>query len=53
MTEDYVVWDMQALFEMAYTLWYNLGNITSICFYLFIIVLSVFLVIRVVSEIGQ
>ena len=53
MTEDYVVWDMQALFEMAYTLWYNLGNIVGISFYLFILVLSVFLVFRVVSEIGQ
>lgn len=51
--QEYVVFDMQALFEMAYTIWYNLGNIATVCFYLFVIVLSVFLVFRIVSEIGR
>ena len=53
MTQDYVVWDMQALFEMAYTLGYILGNIVRVCRDLFIIVLSVFLVFRIVSDYGQ
>lgn len=53
MTQDYVVFDMQALYEMAHTIWYNLGNIVSVCFYLFVIVLSVFLVFHIVSDFSQ
>lgn len=49
--QDYVVFDMSYLFEMAYTLWYNLGNITGIALYAFIIVLSIFLIFNIVSAI--
>lgn len=49
----FVVFSMDYLHQMGYTIWSNVGSIFSMAFYAFIMVLSVHLVFNIVSDIGR
>lgn len=50
---EYVVFSMDALNEMFYTLWYNTGSIFSVCIYTFMLVIGVYSIFQIVSHIGR
>lgn len=50
---EYVAFDIAYMMEMFNTIRYNLGNIFSVAFYLFIAVLGVYVVLNVVQTFGQ
>lgn len=50
---EYVVFSLHDLQEMILTIRYNVGSIVSIAFYVFVTVLTVYVVISIVDKIGR
>lgn len=53
MISDYVVFDLQALYNMANTIHSSIGSIFSIALYCFIGVLGIYLVIQLIDFLAQ
>lgn len=51
--EEYVVFSMDALNEMSFTLWTNIGAIFNVCLWTFMTVLVVYVILQTVSHIGR
>ena len=44
---------MDALIEMGYTIWVNIGSIFNVCLYIFMLILGLYALLEVVSHLGR
>ena len=51
--EEYVVFSMDALNEMSFTIWTNIGSIFNVCLWTFMIVIGVCAVLNIIDHIGR
>jgi len=51
--EEYVVFSMDALNEMSFTIWTNIGTIFNVCLWTFMIVIGIFVVLNVIDHVGR
>ena len=51
--EEYVVFSMDALNEMSFTVWTNIGSIFNVCLWTFMIVMGVYAVLEIISHVSR
>ncbi len=51
--EEYVVFSMDALNEMSFTVWTNIGSIFNVCLWTFMIVIGVYAVLNVIDHFSR
>ena len=50
---EYVVFSLEYLYHMANMIRSNIGSIFSVSLYLFLAVLSIYIIVQIISLIGQ
>ena len=51
--EEYVVFSMDALNEMSFTVWTNIGSIFNVCLWSFMIVIGVYAVLEIINHVSR
>lgn len=51
--KEYVVFSMDALNEMSFTIWTNIGTIFNVSLWIFMIVIGVCAVLNIIDHIGR
>lgn len=51
--EEYVVFSMDALNEMSFTVWTNIGSIFNVCLWTFMIVIGVYAVLEIINHVSR
>ena len=51
--EEYVVFSMDALNEMSFTIWTNIGSIFNVCLWTFMIVMGVYAVLNIIDHVSR
>ena len=51
--EEYVVFSMDALNEMSFTIWTNIGSIFNVCLWTFMIVMGVYAVLNIIDHFSR
>ncbi len=51
--EEYVVFSMDALNEMSFTIWTNIGTIFNVSLWIFMIVIGVYAVLEIINHVSR